>query len=466
MLAYLWMSANEYDDFANGRMSDTMFTSFIERLRVEPVPTADRLELPIEPVDQLRDGRILVIVQEPGHDFWATLLGHGDGNLRGVSEPIDLQAPRISVAVEVVRQHASQERCVGERLQLVVLDAPEVRGQLGSETQRRFCVMLPPSYLEQGERRYPVVYLLPGFGGTDTQYLHLAAARDAISASSGEEVILVGVDGRTAFGATYFIDTDIAGHWSRMLLRAVVEIDRRFRTHPGARTRGLLGHSTGGFNAISLVLRHSDVFGAAGASSPDGLDLERWLFEEGRTRPLWLTWSRLENQLGGPGQMLSYAVQFGDTQRWPFDLVTGSRAEVWETWRRQSPLVLLEELPDASRRGLDDRIFIEVGRRDAFDLHAPAEAFHQRLLQLGIEHEFVASDAGHFDGSRERRERALSYLIPRLSVQSSAYSSENPASATSPAASRLDALEVGVDVVERKAYSARFELQLSSEEMR
>ena len=129
------------------------------------------------------------------HAFWPTMFGGGAGNLIGASAPaVDGKA---AVKLDAIPAFGPpQEGCVGNRLELVRLQAPDVAGTIGNDVDRRLCVFLPPSYATDPTRRYPVVYLLPGFSSTDTAYLRgnqdVRAKVDALAASGGGEAIVVG----------------------------------------------------------------------------------------------------------------------------------------------------------------------------------------------------------------------------------------------------------------------------------
>lgn len=417
-VAWTWLGEEDFTAFEGGQLSDAQIVDLIVGLRVTDPVTLGSEPAQIGEVDAPGAGGFVAVFQAPGGDFLGALMGRPTGgNLRGVSELVRPASPdplTVDLTLSAPAARQPPERCQGPRRELVILEMPEVAGEIGNDPARRLCVMLPADYATSAPRRYPVVFLLPGYGGSDTTYGHLA--------ETDPDAILVGVDGRTAFGTTYFHDTEYAGAWEQLVERAVRTVDERFRTVADPSRRGALGHSTGGYNAISLALRRTDLFMAAAASSPDGLDLEAWLFDGDRVRPRWLTWTQLEATLGGPGQLRSYAVQLDDASHpgalvWPFDLETGARDdEVWARWERVTPMGMLEDsaVVSRARSNLADRLFISVGRRDAFGLFEPAEAFHERLVELEIEHAWAPTDGTHFEGSAERREAGLRYLLERL----------------------------------------------------
>lgn len=296
------------------------------------------------------------------------------------------------------------ERCAGTRAELLRVEHAPVAGSIGNDPRRRLCVFLPASYSRASAARYPVIWALPGLSGTDTS----GFIRSLVAEVDAREVIVVGVDTSTPLGSTYLNDSPVAGAWEGFLREvAVPAVDARYRTVTSSAARALVGQSTGGFNAVWYGLRHPDTFSVVGALSPDGLDFERWLLEPGgrRVRDPWLRWTRLEDSMGGAGQMVSYGVAWSpDPSRprgfaWPFDLATGAvRDDLWTRWRANSPSVLLTDpaVLAGVRSRLNGRVYLAVGRHDEFDLFEPAESFHEQLRAAGVEHVFAPDDGGHF----------------------------------------------------------------------
>lgn len=415
-LGVFWVTPAEAAALKEGTLSLRTMLDFFGRIvirsNVELATTGNAIdyELPA-PASEV----VVMAVLDRGHDFISTMFGGGDeGNLQGQSAGVHTvtagRTTKVDVPLSSVH-HASEgrEQCQGERLRLEIIDAPKVAGSMGNTTARRVCVHLPPSYEAEPTRRYPVLYAFAGLMGSDTSgtILDVMKASDTIGRGA-HEAIVVGVDLRTKFGSSYIENTALGGDFDSFVSKDIVErIDRAYRTMASPERRGVVGQSTGGFNVVSLGLRHSDVYQTIVASSPDGLDFREWLLEpDGKhVRPRWLAWMRVEDQVGPPGQMTSYAADWSPAPAghhgvaWPADLKTGLvTPDVWAQWERHSPSTLLSDptiLANAKAR-LAGRILLATGRNDEADLFAPTQRFSEALRHAGIEHTFAPDDAGHF----------------------------------------------------------------------
>jgi S-formylglutathione hydrolase FrmB len=321
-----------------------------------------------------------------------------------VDLPAESSAP---VAVELAGRpdDPAHEPCAGERDELVVIDAPERRREGDDRDRLSLCVHRPPSYDASPQRRYPVVFTFSGFGGGHAEGSAWSSRTifDRLAGELGREVLIVSVETRVPEGSTYLQRSERFGDWETLVAdRVVREIDARFRTLP---QRATLGHSTGGWNALSIALRRPDVFSVACASSPDALDLDRWMLTDDRraVRAEWVSWIRGEARLGGGGQFVSYAAAWSPDGSalgfaWPIDLETGAlRRDVYDAWRRASPSAALETADGLARaRRLSGRIAITSGRRDEFGIFEPAETFVTRAREAGVEIEWTPTDLGHF----------------------------------------------------------------------
>jgi enterochelin esterase-like enzyme len=131
----------------------------------------------------------------------------------------------------------------------------------------RYAVYLPPHYARQAARgrRFPVLYLLHGFPGADTNFLNIGRAQVVenvlLHRHRMRPMILVmpaGLQG-ILHGDTEWANTR-AGRYEDFVLDVVRNVDRRFATIPDRRHRGIGGDSEGGYGAVNVALHHLDVF--------------------------------------------------------------------------------------------------------------------------------------------------------------------------------------------------------------
>jgi S-formylglutathione hydrolase len=148
---------------------------------------------------------------------------------------------------------------------------------LGDPADAGVVVYLPPSYDAAPSRRYPVVYLLHGNGGSARrswvdgvyQGLNMKTAMDAaISSGRGQEFIVVMPDANTRYSGSHYVNSSVNGNWADFLAHELVRhIDKTYRTIPEAASRGLAGHSMGGRGTFFLAATVPGVFGAIYALS-------------------------------------------------------------------------------------------------------------------------------------------------------------------------------------------------------
>lgn len=220
--------------------------------------------------------------------------------------------------------------------------APDVRSMtFDSQALRRpmpYSVYLPPGY-ERSAKRYPVLYMLHGMGGSRDEwrtYGLIDVADRMIRARQIAPLVIVMPQGDRG----YWMDHADGGReaWGTYLVRDVVsEVDARFRTIPERGQRAIGGVSMGAHGAVQLALNHPDTFFAVGAHS--------------------LVLRRFEQAFPFFGDRLEYA--------------------------KRDPMTLVGTAPDVAG---SLALWIDIGDRDPWA--ATADQFHSQLARLGIEHEW------------------------------------------------------------------------------
>jgi enterochelin esterase-like enzyme len=142
----------------------------------------------------------------------------------------------------------------------------------GEAVERDVIVFLPPSYNKDKHRRYPVVYALHGYSiGAEqwTHEIHVPQTIEGAFAMGSREMIVVLPDSKTVYGGSMYSSSVTTGDFERFIARDVVSyIDAHYRTIPNRLSRGLVGHSMGGYGATRIGMMFPDVFGSLYIMSP------------------------------------------------------------------------------------------------------------------------------------------------------------------------------------------------------
>lgn len=148
-----------------------------------------------------------------------------------------------------------------------------VQGTSGMPVTTHVMVLLPPGYDPAAGRRYPMLLLLHGHGGSyrDWAEHHVEQIVDQVDPN----LIVVMPDGGYDGFYSDWYGTDIDGHtgsvppgWETYHLAELLPwVDNSFRTIGTRSGRAVAGLSMGGFGAMSYAARHPDLFALAGSFS-------------------------------------------------------------------------------------------------------------------------------------------------------------------------------------------------------
>jgi len=142
----------------------------------------------------------------------------------------------------------------------------------GDAIDRDVIVFLPPSYAANKSRRYPVVYALHGYSIGAEQWsheIHVPQTIEGAFAQGVTEMIVVLPDSKTVHNGSMYSSSVTTGDFEQFIAHDVVAyIDAHYRTIPNRMSRGLVGHSMGGYGASRIGMKHPDVFGSLYIMSP------------------------------------------------------------------------------------------------------------------------------------------------------------------------------------------------------
>ncbi|HLO18445.1 MAG TPA: alpha/beta hydrolase-fold protein, partial [Anaerolineales bacterium] len=119
---------------------------------------------------------------------------------------------------------------------------------------------------------YPVVYFLPGFGdrSMDTSSEDI---NKLIQGGTIQEMIIVVVPGNNRLGGSFYVNSPVTGNWEDFVVKEVVGyVDNHYRTIARVESRGISGHSMGGFGSLNIAMLHPDLFGVVYSLSPGLFD--------------------------------------------------------------------------------------------------------------------------------------------------------------------------------------------------
>lgn len=139
-------------------------------------------------------------------------------------------------------------------------------------------IVLPPGYATDTTKQYPVVFVIPGWGGTHYDALQ-KERRDRYGMRIGMEKIFVYLnpETQTRWGLHAFVDSRVNGPWGKALVEEVIPYIRaNYRTTAKASQTFVMGQSSGGYPSLWLPLHYPDAFGGGWAVSPDPVDFSNF----------------------------------------------------------------------------------------------------------------------------------------------------------------------------------------------
>ena len=142
----------------------------------------------------------------------------------------------------------------------------------GDAVDRDVLVFLPPSYAQKKSQRFAVLYALHGYSIGAEQWsheIHVPQTIEGAFAQGAKEMIVVLPDSKTLHNGSMYSSSVTTGDFEHFIAHDLVAyIDAHYRTIPNRLSRGLVGHSMGGYGATRIGMKHSDVFGSLYIMSP------------------------------------------------------------------------------------------------------------------------------------------------------------------------------------------------------
>jgi enterochelin esterase-like enzyme len=311
------------------------------------------------------------------------------------------------------------------RLVKTTFESPSLAGNLeGNSTTREVVVVTPPGYDENPDRRYPVVFFLHGYWMPVEVQQEAFRLDEAVQASSeaGHDFIMVMPDGFSKLRGGFYSSGPVVGDYESMVADDLVNwVDTNFRTIADPASRGLAGHSMGGYGTIRVAMHRPGVFSSIYMMSACCLPPMEMTPEQARMIEGMSEEDVANAEFGQLAGVSTLATWSPDPTADNFLRVdTGLREDgtidplVNQRLAANSPVVLVPQfLPELSAL---EAFAMDIGDQD-FLLEGNAQ-FRAELDRFGIEYDFELYEGDHGNRIRERiRTRVLPFFAEHLDAQ-------------------------------------------------
>jgi enterochelin esterase-like enzyme len=134
-------------------------------------------------------------------------------------------------------------------------------------TEFRYTVYLPDGY-ESGQLRYPVLYLLHGHGGNETDWLVQGGLQSTVDKLIREGTVLPFLVVMPGGANSWWINGAKDRVEDALIQELIPYVDATYRTIASRGGRMIAGLSAGGFGTVNAVLKYPEMFAAGAALSP------------------------------------------------------------------------------------------------------------------------------------------------------------------------------------------------------
>jgi enterochelin esterase-like enzyme len=331
-------------------------------------------------------------------------------------------AAALSLAASLGAQSAGS----AGRVERIKVHSPAIEGNLqGNTADRDVLVYLPPSYASSRNRRYPVVYQLHGWLPGGEQWAGMidfeAGTNRALAAGDVKEMIVVVPDSLTIHGGSMYSTSVTSGDFEGFIARDLVAyIDSHYRTLARRESRGLSGHSMGGYGTWRIAMKYPELYSSFYAMS--SCCLSPYSAEGGGMADASKV-ATLEDAAKAPiftRVQLTLAAAWSPNPAKPplyfdFPIENGElKPLILTKWNANVPLANIDQHIPALRSF--KAIGIEVGTQDG--LIGDNKQISEVLKSYGIEHVYETYEGDHVNKVAERYEtRVLPFFSRELELE-------------------------------------------------
>jgi S-formylglutathione hydrolase len=298
----------------------------------------------------------------------------------------------------------------------------------GDSPDRDVSVYLPASYRTAENTRYPVIYMLHGFTDSDEQWMgfkkhwiNLQEVLDrATEKNESREMIVVMPNAYTRYAGSMYSNSVTTGNWEDYVAKELVAyVDSHYRTLANAGSRGLAGHSMGGYGAARIGMKYPEIFSSVYLLSPCCMaaNLQQGGRSGSRAEAVHTEEDFAKADFGTKAQIASAAAWSPNPKNPPlfFDLQTKDgeyQPRIAAKWAANAPLAMIDQYVSNIRK-LKAFAF-DAGAQDQ-GIAATVRTLDQIMTDYGIAHEFEIYEGTHTSHVADRIEtRTLPFFTKNL----------------------------------------------------
>lgn len=323
-------------------------------------------------------------------------------------------------------------------IQTLVIESQALKGNpLSDPTLRHVPVLVPKNKTHEN---YPLVLFLSGYAGDGVKSFSFKGFETNLvqdidlwtTEGSAPLAVYAFANAWTVWGGSQFINSAGCGAYEDYLLTEVcAQLKQHLPVSRQASDWCVHGGSSGGYGALSIASKHSDVFKKVVAIAPDSFFEASLLPEIYRALPLI-------KDLGGTKQILklhrsgelklsggTFFQVFNvmamahcyaplDSQQepiFPIDEQGLLLEDVWKEWKAHDPVEFLSKAK--SRLQSINGLYLSVGTRDEYGLQYGARQIHQQIQDVVPDIFYKEFKGTHRDLSNDRVE-SLKWLKQKL----------------------------------------------------
>jgi S-formylglutathione hydrolase FrmB len=281
-------------------------------------------------------------------------------------------------------------------------------------------ILLPREYVTEPSQKFPVVFIVIGFGGNYREYSKIRSANVGLDDTTA--CIKVFLDGNCSWGHSVYANSDNNGPWGDALIEEFIPaLERQYRCN-GARL--ITGHSSGGWSSLWLQTHYPKVFAGCWSSAPDEVDFRSFcntdiysdrnmFYNKDSTLKLSsivegrFPWTYMkdvyqqENVILHGEQMHSYEAVFSKIGNDGFpericDSNTGAIDSATVVhWKDYDISIYLRNNWGELKKDLDGKVRVSVGEQDNWFLNNAVHLLEKEMQKLNAKFEFAYYPGGH-----------------------------------------------------------------------